>query len=64
MSTENNEVRIIGIKPAHDSDDISITQLDCDDLLAIGFMQASQDGGTTWTEVVCDADGKLLITWV
>jgi len=63
MTTENNEVRIIGIKPAHDSDDIPITQPDCDNLLAVGFMQASQDGGTTWKEVICDATGRLLITW-
>jgi len=63
MTTEKDEVRIIGIKPAHNSDDIPITQPDNTKLLAVGFIQASQDGGTTWNEVICDADGKLLITW-
>jgi len=62
MSTETDEVRIKGIRPAHDTDDIPIKQHTPADLQAIGYLMAyfTNDTGV-WTKVACDVAGKLII---
>lgn len=61
MTTENNEVRIIGIRPAHNTDDIPVKQDNQANLHAIGYMMAYYETTPEWKEVACDVDGKLTI---
>lgn len=61
MTTEKNEVRIFGIKPAHDSDDIPIEQGDQADLQATGYLMAYYETTPEWLKVACDVNGKLIV---
>lgn len=61
MTTENNEVRIFGIKPAHDTDDFPVTQADKNLLKLTIHLMAWHAAGPAWKEVLCDVNGKLII---
>lgn len=61
MTTEVDETKIKGIRPAHDSDNIGIKQDTQADLQATGYMMAYYTTTPEWKEVACDVDGKLVI---
>lgn len=61
MTTENNEVRIFGIKPAHDSDDFPVKQANPELLQLKVHLAARITGTTNYTTVLCDANGKLIL---
>ena len=60
MTTETNEVRIIGIKPAHNTDDIPIRQDTQADLQALGYLMAYDSIAPAWVELRCNIDGNIL----
>ena len=60
MTVENNEVRIIGIKPAHNTDNIPVKQDTQADLQAIGYMMAYDSIAPAWVELRCNLAGNIL----
>lgn len=61
MTSENNEVRCLGIRPAHNTDDFPVTQADKDLLKMTIHLMAYHLPTITWKEVLCDINGKLII---
>lgn len=61
MTTEVDETKINGIRPAHNTDDIPIKQDTQADLQATGYMMAYYVTTPEWKEVLCDVNGKLVI---
>jgi len=61
MTKENNETRIIGVKPAHDSDDFPVAQDDKDLLKSTVHLMAYHLATTTWKKILCNGVGQLLI---
>jgi len=61
MTTENNEVRIIGIKPAHDSDDIPVEQDTADDLQATGYCMVYDSIAPAWVKLACNVNGEISV---
>jgi len=61
MTVEKNEVRIIGVKPAHDSDDFPIEQDTADDLQATGYAMVYESTEPAWIELACNVNGNLII---
>jgi len=61
MTVENDEVRIKGIRPAHDTDNIPVKQDTQADLQATGYMMAYYEATPVWKAVACDVDGKWVI---
>jgi len=61
MTSENNEVRIIGIRPAHDTDDFPVSQADKDLLKMTIHLMAYHQPTTTWKKVLCNGVGELLL---
>jgi len=60
MATESNEVKIKGIRPAHDTDDIPIKQDTQADLQATGYMMAYDSIAPAWVELRCNLAGNIL----
>lgn len=61
MAVENNEVRILGIRPAHNTDDFPVSQADKDLLKMTIHLMAYHLPTTTWKKVFCDVNGKLIV---
>jgi len=61
MTKENNELSIIGVKPAWDSDDFPVTQADKDLLKLTIHLMAYHLPTTTWKKVLCNGVGELLL---
>ena len=64
MAVENNEVRIKGIRPAHDSDDFPVEQDTADDLQVTGYCMAYEPIEPTWVKLACNVNGNLLVVAV
>ena len=60
MTVENNEIRIKGIRPAHNTDDIPIAQDTQADLQALGYLMAYDSLAPAWVELRCNVDGNIL----
>jgi len=61
MAVEDNEARCVGIRPAHNTDDIPIKQDTQADLQATGYLMAYYITTPEWLKVACNVDGKLII---
>jgi len=61
MTSENNEVRCVGIRPAHDTDDFPVSQADKDLLNMTIHLMAWYAAGPAWKEVLCDVNGKMIV---